>query len=280
MREITYESIVSAVRDLCIEANCALPCDLKEAIARAEQTEPSPVGRSILGDLVENYTFAGEKRLPICQDTGMAVVFCQLGQDTHITGGLLRDAVNEGVSTGYTEGFLRKSVVRDPIRRVNTDDNTPAVLHVELVEGDQLTITVAPKGFGSENMTSLHMLKPSVTQETIEDTIVRAVSEAGSNPCPPVVVGVGLGGDAELCAILAKKALLRPVDQHNEDPFYAEMEARILEKINRLGIGPQGLGGQTTALAVAINAYPTHIAGLPCCVNLGCHVTRHATEVL
>lgn len=280
MREITYESIVSAVRDLCIEANCALPCDLKEAIAKAEQTELSPVGRSILGDLVENYTFAGEKRLPICQDTGMAVVFCQLGQDAHITGGLLRDAVNEGVSKGYTEGFLRKSVVRDPIRRVNTDDNTPAVLHVELVEGDQLTITVAPKGFGSENMTSLHMLKPSVTQETIEDTIVRAVSEAGSNPCPPVVVGVGLGGDAELCAILAKKALLRPVDQHNEDPFYAEMEARILEKINRLGIGPQGLGGQTTALAVAINAYPTHIAGLPCCVNLGCHVTRHATKVL
>lgn len=280
MREITYESIVSAVRDLCIEANCALPCDLKEAIAKAEQAEPSPVGRSILGDLVENYTFAGEKRLPICQDTGMAVVFCQLGQDAHITGGLLRDAVNEGVSKGYSEGFLRKSVVRDPIRRVNTDDNTPAVLHVELVEGDQLTITVAPKGFGSENMTSLHMLKPSVTQETIEDTIVRAVSEAGSNPCPPVVVGVGLGGDAELCAILAKKALLRPVDQHNEDPFYAEMEARILEKINRLGIGPQGLGGQTTALAVAINAYPTHIAGLPCCVNLGCHVTRHATKVL
>lgn len=280
MRDITYDAIVSAVRDLCIEANCALPCDLKEAIANAEQTEPSPVGRSILGDLVENYTFAGEKRLPICQDTGMAVVFCQLGQDAHITGGLLRDAVNEGVSKGYTEGFLRKSVVRDPIRRVNTDDNTPAVLHVELVEGDKLTITVAPKGFGSENMTSLHMLKPSVTQETIEDTIVQAVSEAGSNPCPPVVVGVGLGGDAELCAILAKKALLRPVDQHNEDPFYAEMEARILEKINRLGIGPQGLGGQTTALAVAINAYPTHIAGLPCCVNLGCHVTRHATKIL
>ena len=280
MRDITYDAIVSAVRDLCIEANCALPCDLKEAIANAEQTEPSPVGRSILGDLVENYTFAGEKRLPICQDTGMAVVFCQLGQDAHITGGLLRDAVNEGISKGYTEGFLRKSVVRDPIRRVNTDDNTPAVLHVELVEGDTLTITVAPKGFGSENMTSLHMLKPSVTQETIEDTIVQAVSEAGSNPCPPVVVGVGLGGDAELCAILAKKALLRPVDQHNEDSFYAEMEARILEKINRLGIGPQGLGGQTTALAVAINAYPTHIAGLPCCVNLGCHVTRHATRIL
>ena len=280
MREIQFEDIVSAVRDLCIEANCALPCDLKTAIADAKTQEASPVGRSILGDLVENYTFAQEKRLPICQDTGMAVVFCQLGQEVHITGGLLRDAVNQGVARGYTEGFLRKSVVADPIRRVNTEDNTPAVLHLELVEGDSLNITVAPKCFGSENMTSLHMLKPSVSQEMVEDTIVQAVSEAGSNPCPPVVVGVGLGGDAELCAILAKKALLRPVDQHNSDPFYAEMEARILEKINRLGIGPQGLGGTTTALSVAINAYPTHIAGLPCCVNLGCHVTRHASRTL
>ena len=280
MREITYDAIVSAVRDLCIEANCVLPCDLKEKIAEAQTTEKSSVGRSILGDLVENYTFAGEKRLPICQDTGMAVVFIELGQEVHITGGLLRDAVNQGVAKGYTEGFLRKSVVQDPIRRVNTDDNTPAVLHLELVEGDSMTITVAPKGFGSENMTSLHMLKPSVTQETIEDTIVQAVSTAGSNPCPPVVVGVGLGGDAELCAILAKKALLRSVNEHNPDPFYAEMEQRILEKVNRLGIGPQGLGGTTTALAVAINAYPTHIAGLPCCVNLGCHVTRHASCTL
>jgi len=280
MREISFETIVSAVRDLCIEANCALPCDLKQAISTARETERSPVGQSILGDLVENYTFAGERRLPICQDTGMAVVFCELGQEVHITGGLLRDAVNQGVSLGYTEGYLRKSVVRDPIRRENTGDNTPAVLHLELVEGDKLTITVAPKGFGSENMTSLHMLKPSVTQEFIEDTIVQAVSAAGSNPCPPVVVGVGLGGDAELCAILAKRALLRPVDKRSADPFYAEMEQRILEKINRLGIGPQGLGGSTTALAVAINAYPTHIAGLPCCVNLGCHVTRHAARTL
>ena len=280
MRDILFDDIVQAVRDLCIEANCALPCDLKAAISAAQASEPSPVGRSILGDLVENYTFAGEKRLPICQDTGMAVVFCDLGQEAHITGGLLSDAVNRGVALGYTEGFLRKSVVRDPIRRVNTEDNTPAVLHLRLVEGDGLTITVAPKGFGSENMTSLHMLKPSVTQEVIEDTIVQAVATAGSNPCPPVVVGVGLGGDAELCAILAKRALLRPVDQRNPDPFYAEMEERILEKVNRLGIGPQGLGGRTTALAVAINAYPTHIAGLPCCVNLGCHVTRHASKTL
>ena len=280
MREITFDAIVRAVRDLCIEANCVLPCDLKQAISDSLEKEQSPVGKSILGDLVENYTFAGEKRLPICQDTGMAVVFIELGQEVHITGGLLRDAVNQGVAQGYTEGFLRKSVVRDPIRRVNTEDNTPAVLHLELVEGDAMTITVAPKGFGSENMTSLHMLKPSVTQDMIEDTIVQAVSVAGSNPCPPVVVGVGLGGDAELCAILAKKALLRPVNEHNPDPFYAEMEARILEKINRLGIGPQGLGGITTALSVAINAYPTHIAGLPCCVNLGCHVTRHASATL
>ena len=280
MRDISFDTIVQTVRDLCIEANCVLPCDLKNAISAARDTEPSPVGKSILGDLVENFTFAGEKRLPICQDTGMAVVFCDLGQDAHITGGLLSDAVNQGVARGYTEGFLRKSVVGDPIRRVNTDDNTPAVLHVRLVEGDRLTITVAPKGFGSENMTSLHMLKPSVTQETIEDVIVRAVSDAGSNPCPPVVVGVGLGGDAELAAILAKRALLRPVDERNADPFYADMETRILEKVNKLGIGPQGLGGGTTALAVAINAYPTHIAGLPCCVNLGCHVTRHASKTI
>ncbi len=280
MREITFDQIVQAVRDLCIEANCVLPCDLREAISDAEHREVSPVGKSILGDLVENFTFADEKHLPICQDTGMAVVFCDLGQEVHISGGLLQDAVNQGVARGYTEGYLRKSVVSDPIRRVNTNDNTPAVLHLRLVEGDQLTITVAPKGFGSENMTSLHMLKPSVTQEAIEDVIVQAVSAAGSNPCPPVVVGVGLGGDAELAAILAKRALLRPVNEQNQDPFYADMEQRILEKVNRLGIGPQGLGGSVTALAVAINAYPTHIAGLPCCVNLGCHVTRHASRVL
>ncbi len=280
MREIAFDQIVQTVRDLCIEANCVLPCDLREAISDAKSTEESPVGKSILGDLVENFTFAGEKHLPICQDTGMAVVFCDLGQEVHISGGLLQDAINQGVARGYTEGYLRKSVVADPIRRVNTNDNTPAVLHLRLVEGDRLAITVAPKGFGSENMTSLHMLKPSVTMETIEDVIVEAVSAAGSNPCPPVVVGVGLGGDAEMAAILAKRALLRPVNEQNQDPFYADMERRILEKVNRLGIGPQGLGGRTTALAVAINVYPTHIAGLPCCVNLGCHVTRHASRVI
>ncbi len=280
MREIAFDRIVQTVRDLCIEANCVLPCDLREAISDAKSTEESPVGKSILGDLVENFTFAREKHLPICQDTGMAVVFCDLGQEVHISGGLLQDAINQGVARGYTEGYLRKSVVADPIRRVNTNDNTPAVLHLRLVEGDRLTITVAPKGFGSENMTSLHMLKPSVTMETIEDVIVEAVSAAGSNPCPPVVVGVGLGGDAEMAAILAKRALLRPVNEQNQDPFYADMERCILEKVRRVGIGPQGLGGRTTALAVAINVYPTHIAGLPCCVNLGCHVTRHASRVI
>lgn len=280
MREIAYSAIVEAVKELCIRANCILPEDLKQSISSLLEKEQSPVGRSILGDLVENYTFAQEKNLPICQDTGMAVVFVSLGQEVHITGGLLRNAVNEGVAKGYTDGFLRKSVVADPIRRVNTEDNTPAILHLELVEGDGLTITVAPKGFGSENMTTLHMLKPSVTRDEIEDTIVQAVCNAGSNPCPPVVVGVGLGGDSELAAILAKKALLRPVCEKNNDPFYAEMEERILTRINALGIGPQGLGGTTTALSVAILPSPTHIAGLPCCVCLGCHATRHATTSL
>lgn len=276
MREIEYTSIVSAVRDLCIEANFRLPQDLRNALCHACAAEQSPVGRSILADLRENYTFAEEKGLPICQDTGMAVVFCDLGQDVHITGGLLPDAVNEGVSRGYTEGFLRCSVVGDPLRRENTGDNTPAILHLRLVAGDRLDITVSPKGFGSENMSSLKMFKPSVTQQEVEDYIVSAVSDAGSNPCPPVVVGVGLGGTSEQAALLAKRALLRPVGRHSEDPYYADMEARVLERINRLGIGPQGLGGTTTALSVCILPHPTHIAGLPCAVNLGCHVTRHA----
>lgn len=280
MRELLYADIVRMVRDLCIEANCNLPEDVRERICAACQVETSPVGQGILGDIVENFTFAGEKRLPICQDTGMAIVFIDLGQDCHITGGLLSDAVNEGVAQGYTEGFLRKSTVGDPLRRVNTNDNTPAILHLRMVEGDRCDITVAPKGAGSENMTSLQMLKPSCTQEQVEDAIVRAVAEAGSNPCPPVVVGVGLGGNAEMAGILAKRALLRPLDEENSDPFYAEMERRILERVNRLGIGPQGLGGSVTALAVSIVPYPTHIAQMPCCVNLCCHVCRHAHGVL
>ena len=280
MREIPYSEIVNTIRELCIEANCALPEDVQKTLCAACQTEQSPVGQGILGDIVENFTYAGERRLPICQDTGMAVVFADLGQEVHITGGLLSDAVNEGVRRGYTEGFLRKSVVSDPLRRVNTEDNTPAVLHLRLVSGDRLSLTVAPKGAGSENMTTLQMLKPSCTQEQVEAAIVEAVSRAGSNPCPPVVVGVGLGGNAEQAAELAKRALLRPLDEHHPDPFYAEMEDRVLEQVNRLGIGPQGLGGTTTALAVSMLTAPTHIAQMPLCVNLCCHVCRHASAVL
>jgi fumarate hydratase subunit alpha len=280
MREIPYSQIVEAVRALCIQANCQLPEDVKAAVRGAKDAETSPVGRAILGDLEENFTFAGERGLPICQDTGMAVVFADLGQDCHITGGLLPDAVDEGVRRGYVEGALRLSVVGDPLRRVNTNDNTPAILHLRLVEGDRLTLTVAPKGFGSENMTALKMFTPSATVRDVEDFIVSCVSQAGSNPCPPVIVGVGLGGTSEMAALLAKRALLRPVDEHSADPFYGEMEARVLERINALGIGPQGLGGAVTALSVCILPYATHIAGLPCAVNLGCHVTRHAACVL
>lgn len=280
MREITCEQITEAVRNLCIEANCALPEDVKKALCAACRTEESPVGKGILGDIVENFTFAGERRLPICQDTGMAVVFIDLGQEVCVTGGLLTDAVNEGVRRGYVEGFLRKSVVGDPLRRVNTEDNTPAVLHLRLVAGDRMDITVAPKGAGSENMTTLRMLKPSCTVEQVEEAIVQAVSDAGSNPCPPVVVGVGLGGNAEQAALLAKRALLRPLDESNPDPYYAELEQRVLRQVNALGIGPQGLGGRTTALAVSVLTAPTHIAQMPLCVNLCCHVCRHAHAVL
>ena len=280
MREIRFDDIVTAVREACIRANTVLPDDLCAAIRAAGETEESPVGRAILGDLAENFTFAAQRGLPICQDTGMAVVFLELGQEARITGGLLEDAVDEGVRRGYLEGALRCSVVRDPLRRENTGDNTPAVQYLRLTAGDQLTITVAPKGFGSENMTRLKMFTPAAGRQEILDFIVESVSLAGSNPCPPVVVGVGLGGTSDRAALLAKEALLRSVDQPSADPFYAEMEAEALARINALGIGPQGLGGRTTALSVAILPAPTHIAGLPCCVNLGCHVTRHASVTL
>lgn len=280
MREIRFDDIVTAVREACIKANTVLPDDLCAAIRAAGETEESPVGRAILGDLAENFTFAAQRGLPICQDTGMAVVFLELGQEARITGGLLEDAVDEGVRRGYLEGALRCSVVRDPLRRENTGDNTPAVQYLRLTAGDQLTITVAPKGFGSENMTRLKMFTPAAGRQEILDFIVESVSLAGSNPCPPVVVGVGLGGTSDRAALLAKRALLRSVDTHSADPFYAEMEAEALARINALGIGPQGLGGRTTALSVAILPAPTHIAGLPCCVNLGCHVTRHASVTL
>lgn len=280
MREITCQAVTQAVRDLCIRANVDLPEDLRERLRQAQAQEVSPVGRNILQDIVDNFTLAGERGLPICQDTGMAVLFVDLGQEVCITGGDLEEAVNLGVAQGYTQGFLRKSVVRDPLRRVNTEDNTPAVLHLRLVPGDRLTITAAPKGFGSENMTALHMLRPTAAPQEVVEAIVRTVERAGSNPCPPVLVGVGLGGTAEKALELSKRALLRQAGAPNPDPFYAELEKQALEKINRLGIGPQGLGGSVTALGVAIEPWPTHIAGLPCGVSIGCHVTRHASVVL
>ena len=280
IREIQAQVLSDTVRELCIRANTILPQDLRQAICSAREAEPSPVGQAILGDLRENYEFAEARGLPICQDTGMAVVFVDWGQDCHLAGGSLEEAVNDGVARGYLDGHLRLSVVGDPLRRVNTNNNTPAILHLRMVPGDRVDVTVAPKGFGSENMTKLKMFNPSVTREQVEDFIVECVSVAGSNPCPPVVGGVGLGGTSEVAAALAKRALLRPAGEHHADPFYREMEERLLERINRLGIGPQGMGGATTALSVAILTHGTHIAGLPCAVNLGCHVTRHAHAVL
>ena len=280
MRQIDCEQIITAVKNLCINANCFLPADVRASLCAACKTEQSEVGQAILGDLVDNYKLADEERLPICQDTGMAVLFVELGQDVQITGGYLEDALNEGVRRGYVDGLLRLSVVKDPIRRGNTNDNTPAVIHLRMVKGDTLKITVAPKGFGSENMSVLKMFKPAATVPEIEDFIVSAVNTAGSNPCPPIVLGVGFGGTSEQVMLLAKKALLRPVGSHNADPFYDEMEQRLLKRINDLGVGPQGLGGTTTALAVHIETAPTHIAGLPCGLNMSCHVLRHAEVTL
>lgn len=280
IREIEAKALSAAVRTLCIEANTILPQDLRTAICKAGQDEPSPVSQAILGDLVENYEFAQSKGLPICQDTGMAVVFLDWGQDCHLTGGCLEDAVNEGVRRGYLDGHLRLSVVGDPLRRANTNDNTPAILHLRMVPGNQVDITVAPKGFGSENMSQIKMLKPSDGLQGVKNFILKAVEDAGPNPCPPIVVGVGVGGTFDKAAYLAKRALMRPVDQRNPDPRYGALEEEMLEAVNRLGIGPQGFGGRTTALAVNIEQCPTHIAGLPVAVNINCHVTRHKTEVL
>lgn len=280
MREIDVARLTELVARLCVEANTHLPDDLCRVIRAAEGAEATPLARAILGDMEENFAFAREKGLPICQDTGMAVVFLTVGQEVHFVGGGVAEAVNAGVAKGYVEGHLRCSVVADPLRRVNTGDNTPAVLHLRLAPGDQVSVTVAPKGFGSENMSRLKMFTPAATQADIEDFVVECVKKAGSNPCPPVVVGVGLGGDFESCALAAKEALCRPVSLHNSDEYYREMEGRILERLNGLDVGPQGFGGATTALAVAIEARPTHIAGLPCAVNMGCHVTRHAQGVL
>ena len=280
MRDIPASAVTAAVKALCVPANNQLPPDVEAAVRGAYESEPWPIAKQTLGTLCQNLDAARATGLPICQDTGMACVFAEIGQDVHITGGSFEEAVDEGVRQGYTEGYLRKSVVADPIRRGNTNDNTPAVIHLRLVKGDQLKITVAPKGFGSENMSVLKMFKPAATVEEIEDFIVSAVDQAGSNPCPPIVLGVGLGGTSEQVMELAKRALLRPVGQPHTDAFYADMERRLLEKINRLGIGPQGLGGITTALAVHIETAPTHIAGLPCGLNLSCHVLRHAEATL
>ena len=279
MREISAAEITESVKRLCIEANCHLPADMKARIAQCCAAEPWAQGKDILERIVENYGIADLRNRPICQDTGMACVFLKLGQDVHINGNVT-EAVNEGVRQGYAEGYLRKSVVRDPLDRVNTGDNTPAMIYYELVSGDQLEITVAPKGFGSENMSQIKMLKPSDGLQGVKDFVVKVVEDAGPNPCPPVVVGVGIGGTFDKAAYLSKKALLRPVDQPSDQPFYAELEQELLQKINALGIGPQGFGGQTTALAVNIETCPTHIAGLPVAVNINCHVTRHKTEVL
>lgn len=281
MREINASEITAAVKELVIKANKILPDDLVDCIGCCRKNEDNEIAQSILGDLEENINAAKELDIPICQDTGMAVIFANVGQDVHITNGSFEDAVNEGVSQGYVDGLLRKSVVADPFKnRVNTNDNTPAIIHTRIVEGDKIEITAAPKGFGSENMSRLKMFTPSAKREDILDFIVDSVKTAGSNPCPPVVIGVGIGGDFEYSAVLAKKALCRNVSERNSDSFYADMEQELLEKINALDIGPQGFGGKTTALCVNIETYPTHIAGLPVAVNVGCHVTRHASKTI
>lgn len=280
MRTLNVSDITDNIKEMCIEANHYLTGGMKNALKTAVETEKAPLGKQVLEQLQENLKIAGEDMIPICQDTGMAVVFLEVGQEVHLTGGSLEEAVNEGVRRGYTEGFLRKSVVGDPIYRENTKDNTPAVIHYEIVSGEQVKITVAPKGFGSENMSRVFMLKPADGLEGVKKAIITAVTEAGPNACPPMVVGVGIGGTFEKCAMMAKKALLRPIDQHSEIPYVKELEEELLEKINHSGIGPGGLGGTTTALAVNINTYPTHIAGLPVAVNICCHVNRHAVRVL
>ncbi len=280
MRTIHVGEITKNIKEMCIEANYFLSQDMDTAMKHAASTEKAPLGRQILSQLQENLQIAGKDMIPICQDTGMAVVFLEIGQEVHLEGGLLEDAVNEGVRQGYKEGYLRKSVVKDPLERENTKDNTPAVIHYEIVEGDAVVITVAPKGFGSENMSRIFMLKPADGIEGVKQAILTAVKDAGPNACPPMVIGVGIGGTFEKCALMAKKALTRKAGSHSETPYVKEMEEELLQKINGLGIGPGGLGGTVTALAVHVETYPTHIAGLPVAVNICCHVNRHVTRVL
>lgn len=280
IRTIRVEEITKNIKEMCIEANHFLSPDMAEAMKCAEKNEEAPLGKQILEQLQENLKIAGEDMIPICQDTGMAVVFLEIGQDVHLEGGALEDAVNEGVRQGYVEGYLRKSVVGDPLIRENTKDNTPAVLHTRIVDGDQVKIKVAPKGFGSENMSRVFMLKPAEGIEGVKDAVLTAVKDAGPNACPPMVVGVGIGGTFEKCALMAKEALSREVGSHSEIEYVKELEEELLTKINNLGIGPGGLGGTTTALAVNINTYPTHIAGLPVAVNICCHVNRHVIRTI
>ena len=280
MRRINVETITQNIKEMCIEANHFLSPDMKKVFDEAAASEESPLGRQILGQLEENLCIAGEEMIPICQDPGMAVVFIKVGQDVHLIGGSLTDAINEGVRQGYVDGYLRKSVVKDPIYRENTKDNTPAIIHYEIVEGEQVEITVAPKGFGSENMSRVFMLKPADGIEGVKDAILTAVRDAGPNACPPMVVGVGIGGTFEKCAEMAKHALTRNLEEESPVEYVRDLEKEMLEKINNLGIGPGGLGGRTTALAVNIETYPTHIAGLPVGINICCHVNRHAHRVI
>ena len=280
MRRINVETITQNIKEMCIEANHFLSPDMKKVFDEAAASEESPLGRQILGQLEENLCIAGEEMIPICQDTGMAVVFIKVGQDVHLIGGSLTDAINEGVRQGYVDGYLRKSVVKDPIYRENTKDNTPAIIHYEIVEGEQVEITVAPKGFGSENMSRVFMLKPADGIEGVKDAILTAVRDAGPNACPPMVVGVGIGGTFEKCAEMAKHALTRNLEEESPVEYVRDLEKEMLEKINNLGIGPGGLGGRVTALSVNVETYPTHIAGLPVGINICCHVNRHAHRVI
>lgn len=275
MRDLNTEQITNAIREMCMEANYKLASDMEQALIKARETEESPVGQRVLAQLQENLEIAKNEQIPICQDTGMAVVFLEIGQDVHLTGGDLEEAVNEGVRRGYTEGYLRKSVVSDPILRENTKDNTPAVIHCKIVPGEKIKITVAPKGFGSENMSRIFMRKPAEGIDGVKDSILTAVKDAGPNACPPLIVGVGIGGTFEKAAIMAKQSLLRPLESESDIPWVRELEREMLQKINATGIGPAGLGGRNTALAVKVTTYPTHIAGLPVAVNICCHVNRH-----
>ncbi|MCH4890709.1 fumarate hydratase [Acidaminobacter sp. JC074] len=280
MREISVETIIDHVKDMCIESNFVLSEDIKEALDTYKSKEVSETGKNILFDIIQNAEIAESDRVPMCQDTGMAVVFVEIGQEVYIKGGLLEDAINEGIRRGYSEGYLRKSVVKDPLERVNTKDNTPGVIHYEIVSGDQLKITVAPKGFGSENMSRMKMLKPSDGIKGVKDFVLETVSLAGPNPCPPIVVGVGIGGTIEKAALIAKKSLMRDIRSENPLDHICQLEKDLLEGINKLGIGPQGLGGLTTSLGVNVEVYPTHIAGLPVVVNINCHATRHMSRII